>query len=296
MTFSVIVPTFNRIALLKKTLENLFRQNYPDYSVIVVNDGSTDETDEYLSRLALDGFICYLKQPNQGPAAARNAGIHKAQGDYLALTDDDCLVPQDWLQRFAKIFNARRVDIVGGAVRNCVQKNIYSEVSQEMSNHFVTVLAKGDRSTMFLTSNNIAYRADIVRKAGGFDERFRWAGGEERALNYKIIHNGGISAFVPDIVVEHYHELSARKFFRQQNHYGRGAFVLHRIIGRELNGSLQSIPLEVYATLAISFIKSNPLRGFIKIVLFLWAQVNVVFGFFTQAFIPMDRKTSGRNR
>src|SRR5689334_2868499 len=97
--FSVIVPTYNRVALLAKTLESLFRQEYPDVEIIVVNDGSSDGTDAYLTDLASQGRIVYAKHLNSGPSVARHLGMTKAKGDLIAFTDDDCVAPPDWLSR-----------------------------------------------------------------------------------------------------------------------------------------------------------------------------------------------------
>lgn len=82
------MPTYNRLHLLQKTLESLFRQDFVDYEVIVVSDGSTDGTAELLTRLAASGRITYLHLQNQGPSTARNLGIHMAGGTFIAFIDD----------------------------------------------------------------------------------------------------------------------------------------------------------------------------------------------------------------
>src|ERR1700690_4626830 len=107
--FSVIVPTYNRIELLKKTLESLFCQNFKDYEVIVVNDGSSDGTDEYLSRLSEASRVKYIHHANCGLAATRQAGLQDARGTYIAFTDDDCVVPSDWLQKIHDAFQQHDV-------------------------------------------------------------------------------------------------------------------------------------------------------------------------------------------
>ena len=281
--FSVIVPTHNRRASLQETLHSLFQQDYQNFEIIVVNDGSTDDTDGYLSQVALEGKIVYLKQHNRGPASARNHGLSVAKGEYIAFTDDDCLVPLDWLRRFADYFERTRVDVVGGMVRNCVQRNIFSEVSQEMSNHFVKFLSRANQVTTFLTSNNVAYHSESVRKAGGFSDRFRHPGGEERALHHVILRQGGKVVMLPDQIVDHYHVLTLRSFLKQHYYYGRGSFILHRIISKELSHSPNPIPLSAYSSLMMSLFHNSLLKGVKKMIFFALAEISVFFGFLVES-------------
>src|ERR1051326_649118 len=289
MTFSVIIPTHNRHTLLEQSLESLFRQDFADFEIIVVNDGSTDATDERLLEYSAGGKIQYIKQSRRGPGAGRNAGIVRAQGRYLAFTDDDCVVPVDWLRRFSDVFNSGRVDIIGGTVQNCIDNNIYSQLSQEIVNHFVSNLNKNGRASGFLTSNNIAYNAQGLRNAGCFEERFRVAGGEERAVNARILRNGGISTLIPGLVVKHYHRMTARSFFRQQRNYGRGAFLLHRIIARELQLPPTALPVSAYATLVASWLNAGILAGSRKLFLFVTGQAMVMIGFLLEALSSGSR-------
>jgi glycosyltransferase involved in cell wall biosynthesis len=87
--FSVIIPTCNRCAYLKATLESVWRQTFDDYEVIVVDDGSTDETAHYLSQIS--DRLTALRQSNLGPGVARNKGAEHARGEYLAFLDSDDL-------------------------------------------------------------------------------------------------------------------------------------------------------------------------------------------------------------
>jgi len=289
MTISVIVPTHNRVALLLQNVESLLRQDFTDREIIIVNDGSTDGTDRYLSSLETSTKIVYVRQDNRGPAAARNAGLRVARGRYAAFTDDDCVVPARWLARIVAVFESGGYDIVGGVVRNCVRDNIYSELSQDIVNHFVKFLSESREASGFLTSNNIAYRTEVIRGAGGFDERFRRAGGEERALNYAILRKGGKSTLATDLVVDHYHAMTAGSFFKQQCNYGRGSYTLYRIVGKNLNPPPPMIPVSAYLSLLLSWLRIRPLAGITKVMLFLSGQIMVAAGFIMQALAPRRR-------
>jgi glycosyltransferase involved in cell wall biosynthesis len=87
--FSVIIPTYNRAALLREALESVFKQEFGDFEVIVVDDGSADATDDTVN--AFGGKVRFLRQKNRGPGAARNLGAARAQGKYLAFLDSDDL-------------------------------------------------------------------------------------------------------------------------------------------------------------------------------------------------------------
>lgn len=90
-TVSVIIPTYNRGDLILDSLRSIFLQNYSDYEIIVVDDGSTDNTEDVLSYLIKDNKIRYVKQDNQGESSARNHGILLSQGKYIAFLDSDDL-------------------------------------------------------------------------------------------------------------------------------------------------------------------------------------------------------------
>jgi glycosyltransferase involved in cell wall biosynthesis len=95
---SVIIPTYKHQQFVLATLDSVFAQSYGDYEIIVVNDGSPDETHRVLEPLVAARRIKYIQQPNAGQASARNRGLAEAQGEYVAFLDDDDLWPADKLQ------------------------------------------------------------------------------------------------------------------------------------------------------------------------------------------------------
>ncbi len=95
---SVIIPTYRHRDFVLATLESVWAQSFADFEVIVVNDGSPDDTEAVLQPLAQSGRIRYIVQPNGGQASARNRGIAEAKGEFIALLDDDDLWLPDKLQ------------------------------------------------------------------------------------------------------------------------------------------------------------------------------------------------------
>ncbi len=103
MLFSVIIPTYNRLGLLREELASVRSQRFLNFEVIVVDDGSTDGTSEALSKEG--DWLRVLSQPNRGPGAARNLGAQAAHGEYLAFLDSDDLWFPWTLETYARVVN-----------------------------------------------------------------------------------------------------------------------------------------------------------------------------------------------
>lgn len=111
--FSIIIPTFNRKALLQETLESVLSQRFTDYEIIVVDDGSTDGTVEYLS---ISGDrIMLLTQEHRGPGAARNLGAKHASGNYLAFLDSDDLWFPWTLENYFHAISTSNSEFIAGS-------------------------------------------------------------------------------------------------------------------------------------------------------------------------------------
>jgi glycosyltransferase involved in cell wall biosynthesis len=95
---SVIIPTYRHRDFILRTLDSVFAQTLLDYEIIVINDGSPDDTGNVLAPLIAAGRIQYLEQKNQGQSRARNCGLERARGKYIAFLDDDDLWPPDKLE------------------------------------------------------------------------------------------------------------------------------------------------------------------------------------------------------
>lgn len=101
MKFSIIIPTYNRAAFLPKAIESVLNQTYTDWELIIVDDGSTDNTREVVSQYN-DGRITYIYQQNSERSAARNNGIAHAKGDYVCFLDSDNVMQPNRLQLLAE--------------------------------------------------------------------------------------------------------------------------------------------------------------------------------------------------
>ena len=210
--FSVIIPTFNRLDLLSRTLDSLFRQTRPIHEILVVDDGSTDGTAEYLA--SLKGSVVGLHQSNQGPGSARNVAAKQATGDYLAFLDsDDVWFP--WTLAAYEAVAARHAApafIAGKPFRFKLESEMESvrdEVPQGIP--FTDYLASGDEWRWWGASSFVVRRS-AFNVAGGFTAQ--WINGEDADLALRL---GTAAGFVqvssPHTFGYREHAISAMKNF-----------------------------------------------------------------------------------
>jgi GT2 family glycosyltransferase len=141
MQFSVVIPTFNRRELLARTLESVWGQRCSDFEVIIVDDGSSDATFEYL--LTLGDRVRVIKQARQGPGAARNAGAASATGNYLAFVDSDDLWFPWTLEVIATVIAQRSPALIAGQVLDFEGETLPAAVTERTLEclHFKDYLA-----------------------------------------------------------------------------------------------------------------------------------------------------------
>jgi len=185
MKVSIIIPTYNRSNKLYETLKSLGKQE----EIIVVDDCSTDGTKEMILNYFHDNIRYYKTDKNSGPAIARNLGIKKAKGDIILFTDDDCLVPTNWVERYKKIFKENDVGVVGGYLIP-KESNIFYAIDK-IKDKILGVGYLGNKEIISRNikvgfTNNCGYRKDVLMKVGFFNENFRVPAGEDTELNDRV--------------------------------------------------------------------------------------------------------------
>ncbi len=272
--FSVIVPTHNRPRQLRDCLTALAQQEFPrdQYEVIVVDDGSEPPVE------VPDG-VTLLRQPNAGPAAARNAGARAARGEWLAFTDDDCAPSPGWLAALA----AEARCMAGGRTVNALRENCYAEASQLLIEYLYGYYNADPQQARFLTSNNFALPAAEFRALGGFDTALRRAAGEDRDLCDRWLAAGHAMIYVPGALVEHAHELTLRGFWRQHFQYGRAAFYFHQQRARRGAGRMRMEPVGFYLRL-LRYPFGRAPESFRQAALLALSQAANALGYFAERF------------
>ena len=160
---SVVIPVFNGENFIRDAIENVMSQNYPALEIIIVDDGSTDKTGEIISKLPVD--IRYFKQPNGGPASARNRGIKDVSADFLVFLDVDDLWPENNLRL---LVDEMLKDPDAEVIRGYAQLMEYNEATGEYD--FV-----GNPVEAFPDYIGAAiYRKSVFYKVGLFDATLKY--------------------------------------------------------------------------------------------------------------------------
>lgn len=185
---TVVVITHNSAQHLRQCLEALRRQTYADLEIVVVDDGSDDATGDVVTRID-DRRIIYVRNASQeGRPRARNRGTEMAKGAFIFFTDDDCLPIRTWVEEGMRVFRERTCTGVEGRTRPVEPLTLATRsVLNEQGSEWQTC--------------NVAYRREVIRKVGGFDERYAFAY-EDRDLALRVLREGPIE-FCPDMLVFH---------------------------------------------------------------------------------------------
>jgi GT2 family glycosyltransferase len=281
--FSIIIPTYNRPERLLNCLESLTKLDYPraDFEVVVVDDGSKMSLEPVVTAVKDKLNLTFVRQNNKGPAAARNAGASKAQGQYLVFTDDDCAPASDWLCKLAAKFSTNPDVMIGGYTVNALKENLYSIASQILIDYLYEYYNSNSVQPSFFASNNIALRAETFSLLGGFDTSFPLAAAEDREFCDRWLHQGYKMVYAPEVQVYHTHELTLSKLWRQHFNYGRGAFCFHKIRSNRTKQPIKVEPLSFYINLLTYPISrlSNKIGVLVAVLIFI-SQVANVTGFF----------------
>ncbi len=282
MFFSLIIPTYNRPDRLKTCLDSLTRLNYPSdrLEVIIVDDGSDNPLDTIVNPYHNQLNLTLIRQPNGGPAKARNTGANAAQGEYLAFTDDDCTLDPNWLSALENGFSKAPNALVGGKTINALLDNPYSTASQLLIDYIYDYYNTKSSQVQFFASNNFAVSRELFQKVGQFDVNFPLAAGEDREFCDRWLFSGYSLYYVPDAIIYHYHHLSLAKFWRQHFNYGSGAFYFHKLRSQRNQESIKVEPLPFYGNLlTYPFVsKTEQSKLFLSSLLFI-SQVANVLGF-----------------
>ncbi len=217
---SVVVCSYNGGRTLDQCIRSLLALEYPNYEVIVVDDGSTDDTQAILSRFPA---IRAIRQENQGLSVARNVGVTAATGEIVAYTDSDCFVDRDWLTQLVNQFQRSTSVAVGGPnlapddgwLAGCVA----AAPGQPM--HVLV----SDQEAEHIPGCNMAFRRDALLAIKAFDPLFRKAG-DDVDVCWRLQQAGFWIAFAPGAFVWHHRRQNVRAFFRQQSGYGEAEALL----------------------------------------------------------------------
>ena len=235
---SVAIPTYNRRDRLHHVLSALADQDLDEaFEVIVVSDGSTDGTSEYLASGATPIPVRAFSQPNQGPAMARNAAIEEARGAIILFLDDDVVPEPRLLRRHLEAHARHGADaVVVGPMREPRDHAMSAWIAweQEMLTKQYDAMEQGDyqaTARQFYTGN-ASVRTKHLRAVGGFDTTLHRA--EDIELAFRLDEHGVEFVYEPDASGLHYAERTYEAWRSAAYAYGRNDVIFARAGRRDL--------------------------------------------------------------
>lgn len=220
---SVVVPVFNGERLITRCLDGIATQTVSphQYEVIIVDDGSTDGTAARVSAWAAahpDYAVRLIRQPNAGPAAARNHGARVAQTDLILFTDADCAPQPQWIDAFLRAF-ADPTLIGARGFHFTTQSGLIPQfVGAEYADRFDRIQA--GQAIDFIDTQSAAYRSAPFLAVGGFDTIFPTACVEDQELSFRLAGAGHYLTFAPAAAVNHLYDETLRSYWRRKYYIG----------------------------------------------------------------------------
>jgi O-antigen biosynthesis protein len=214
---SAVICAYNAADTLDDCLTALERLTYPDYEIILVNDGSRDRTSEIAHS---HPRVRVIDIPNRGLSAARNVGLAAARGEIVAYTDADTRVDRDWLTFLVQPFLVSNV--VGSGGPNVVPPDD-SPIAQCIARApgGPTHVLLDDRTAEHVPGCNMAFRRDALLAIGGFNPIYLRAG-DDVDVCWRLQGRGWTIGFASSALVWHRHRASIKAYWRQQVGYGEG--------------------------------------------------------------------------
>lgn len=226
---SVIVPVYNDPSGIGRTLESLTDQTLPQsvYEIVVVDNGSTDETKSVVSDYAAvnENLSLEVEDEVQGSYAARNRGIRASTGEVLAFVDADMSVDPDWLRHVVAEMERRDADYLACEVQlyppgdEETLAGMYNRLTDLRVGHFL-------REMRFAPTCSLVVRRSLLEDVGGFDPRFRSSGDFE--FGNRVHDAGRMLHYDPDVTMYHPERTTVTALLRKSYRIGRGKVELHR--------------------------------------------------------------------
>ena len=221
---SVVVASYNGDRTLDLCLNSLRALNYPNYEVILVDDGSTDSTEQIARRFPNVRYIRH--EVNQGLSVARNTGTEAATGEIVAFTDSDCRADEDWLYYLVSdLLNSEFAGIGGHNLLPPEDSWVAAAVMVSPGGPAHVMLT--DRVAEHIPGCNMAFYKWALEEIGGFDPIFRKAG-DDVDVCWRLQQRGYRLGFSPGGFVWHYRRATARDYLKQQAGYGDAEALLVR--------------------------------------------------------------------
>jgi len=235
MSFSVVIPTFRRPDTLFSVLEALAGQSVPpEFEVVVIDDGSGDDTPARLAAFRPPYPFRFFTQPNSGPATARNRGVREARHEIVLFLGDDTVPEPGLLAVHARAHAEPHPNPV--AVLGYTTWPLGLKVSPFLHhiNEYGLQFGYGlisDRDRVpfnFFYTSNVSLPRALLLDAGLFDTSFPHAAWEDIEVAYRLMQRGMRMLYRPEAVARHHHDITFESFRRRQSKAGEAAAIFYR--------------------------------------------------------------------
>ncbi len=222
MYFSFIVPVYNRPNEIKELLDSMVIMDYDKkYEIVIVEDGSTETSEDIIQTFVDKLFISYYQKPNTGPGDSRNYGMRKAKGNYFIILDSDVILPKNYLSKVDGFLNKKFVHCYGGPDDAHESfSNLQKAISYSMTSYLTTGGIRGRKNTLGKfqpRSFNMGLSKDAFQASGGFGDIHP---GEDPDLTIRLWKLEYDTELIPDAKVFHKRRISWQKFYIQVNKFG----------------------------------------------------------------------------
>ena len=219
---SVVVCAYNAERTMDACLASLAALNYPDYEVVVVNDGSRDRTLEIAEGYP---YCRVISQPNEGLSVARNVGADAATGEIVAYTDSDCVADPDWLTYLVAKMEASGLAACGGPNFPPPEDSLVPAAVAVAPGGPTHVLLS-DEVAEHIAGCNMAFRREALLELGGFDPVYR-AAGDDVDICWRFQDRGYVIGFSPAAIVWHFRRNTVTAYYSQQRGYGKAEALVY---------------------------------------------------------------------
>ena len=219
---SVVICTHNGSKTIDACLKQLLNINYSNYEVIIVDDGSTDNTNKIAARYPFR----LISTENLGLSNARNTGGNASNGEIIAYIDDDAIPDKDWLLYLAKSYRSTEFAAIGGPNIAPMNSSFIADCVDHAPGSPTHVLVS-DIEAEHIPGCNLSVRKDVFVKIGGFDPRFLVAG-DDVDFCWRIEEEGWKIGFNAAAMVWHHRRNSIKGYWKQQLGYGKAEALLER--------------------------------------------------------------------
>jgi glycosyltransferase involved in cell wall biosynthesis len=245
--FSVIIPVYNRPIELAELLNCLTQQDYPNFEVVIIEDGSKIDSKEVVDSFKNKLAISYFVKENGGQGFARNYAFERAKGEFFVILDSDALIEPTYLTEVYKGIQEEQLDLFGGPDREHVSFTpIQKAISYSMTSFFTTGGIRGKAKNIGGKFHPRSFNMGISRKVWEKTDGFKITRmGEDIEFSIRCIENGFKSGLLPNAFIYHKRRTSFIQFYDQLHFFGRARINISRFFPKELKW-VHFIPLAYY--------------------------------------------------